>query len=114
MKYILSLIVIISLLIGATSAFAEAKGLFQEMSDNITQIGKPSGAGAVGVSKSSVFQRVAEDVEGIGEKSSVPAKYTVLQKVKDNIDTWDDSQEQVKTLSLRTNKAELARRRGLK
>ena len=114
MKYVLSLIVIISLLMGATSAFAEAKGLFQEMSDNITQIGKPSGAGVVGVSKGSVFQRVAGDVEGIGKQGAVPGKYTVLQKVKDNIDTWDDSRDQVKTLSLRTNKAELARRRGLK
>ncbi|NQU95850.1 MAG: hypothetical protein HQ549_06485 [Candidatus Omnitrophica bacterium] len=114
MKYALSLVMIISLLISATSAFAEAKGLFQEMSDNITQIGKPSGAGAAGVSKGSVFQKVAGDVEGIGKKGSVPAKYTVLQKVKDNIDTWDDSQDQVKTLSLRDNKAELAKRRGLK
>ena len=114
MKYVLSLLVIISLLISATSAFAEAKGLFQEMSDNFAQIGKPSGAGKAGVSESSVFQRVAGDVEGIGKKGPVPGKYTVLQKVKDNIDTWDDSQEQVKTLSLRENKAELARRRGLK
>ena len=61
-----------------------------------------------------VFQKLSDDIAQMGEKRPEhrqTAWTSIFRKAKNNISTWDDTS--AKSGSLRDNKAELMRRRGL-
>ncbi len=63
-----------------------------------------------------VFQKLSDNIAEMGEKRPghrQTAWTSIFRKAKRNISTWDDASSRAKPLSLRGNKAELNRRRGL-
>ena len=71
------------------SGKAYGETIFQKLSDNIAQMGKEN------------------------PRSKQTAWTSIFRKAKRNISTWDNTASQTKFLSLRGNKAELMKRRGL-
>lgn len=63
-----------------------------------------------------VFQRLSDDFAEMGKEdpeSKQTAWTAIFQKAKKNISTWSKVSSQAKSFSLRGNKAEINRRRGL-
>lgn len=94
MKRFIIMIVIICFFISVIPVFTDSgkaygKTMFQKLSDNIAAMGRPR-AGRRQTAWTSIFR-----------------------KAKKNISTWDNASSGAKSLSLRDNKAELYRRRGL-
>lgn len=95
MKKILALTVIMAFFISivpifASRAEAAGKTLFQTLSDSLAKMGKNT------------------------SQHKQTEWTTIFKKAGDNIETWDKNVGKTKSLSLRGNAAELAKRRGIK
>ena len=93
MKRTTAFILVLLFVLALTPVFAD-KGsggvsFFQKASDSFAKLNKPTG-------------------------QSPSAWVSIFQKAKANIETWDDTTDQAKSLSLRGNESELARRRNIK
>ncbi|MEE9499994.1 MAG: hypothetical protein V3V42_01735 [Candidatus Omnitrophota bacterium] len=63
-----------------------------------------------------VFQRLSDDFAEMGKEdpeSKQTAWTAIFRKAKKNISTWSKASSQAESFSLRGNKAEINRRRGL-
>jgi len=94
MKRFVTLVVITCFILSVIPSFTDSgnaygKTLFQKLSDNIAKMGKLNP----------------------GRKQT--AWTSIFRKTKKNISTWDKGSQEAKPLSLRGNKAELMKRRGL-
>lgn len=94
MKGFVTPVVIICFFLSVISVFTDSgkaygETVFQKLSDNIAEMGK-------------------EDPE-----SKQTVWTSIFRKAKKNISTWSKDSSQAKSFSLRGNKAELNRRRGL-
>ncbi|MBN1354044.1 MAG: hypothetical protein JW994_05215 [Candidatus Omnitrophica bacterium] len=120
MRKILILAIISALLTSSAPAFAGGtaqanKNIFQSASDMISDIGKARMEQAkTAKPMESVFQNVKDDVCSIGKNGPMSApSNSMFQKVKEGMDNWNSTSDVAKTYSLRGNKEELARRRGM-
>lgn len=118
MQKIAILVLLLVFVMGASAAFGES--IFQKIGDNVSKIGEPGRVLATKPvaetgGKNTAFQKVSQGIGNLLAPSTVPAaQKTPFQYARANVDKWDNTLGSGKTLSLRTNPAELMRRRGIK